>query len=513
VTDDEPAPAAEGPDWRQARWRTPHLFEQDADSDPGPGFVDDPEVDGGDLVPSEIARDEDPDLPDPSRLQVVRHFTRLAHKNVGIDTSLYPLGSCTMKYNPRLGEQLAAEPGVADLHPLVPDDVSQGLLGLLHTLQEDLAEVGGMDEVTLQPAAGAQGELTGLLLARAYHEDNGEDHRTEVIVPDSAHGTNPATASMAGFDVVEIPSDEEGRVDLEALEAAAGEDTAALMLTNPNTLGVFEANVEKVASIVHDAGALLYYDGANLNAIMGAAKPGLMGFDIVHFNLHKTFTTPHGGGGPGAGPVGVKEHLAPYLPTPIVAEDGDGYTLQREREKSIGSVQGFFGNVGVLVRAHAYMRLMGADGLEAVSRRAVLNTNYLKSRVEAIDGFEVPYQDLRKHEFVASADPLRSEKGVRALDVAKRLLDHGIHSPTVYFPQIVDEALMIEPPETEPKEILDTFADALEAIADEPADVLESAPRNTSVARVDEVRANRNPVLKAGDEGEVPLDGPDGDEG
>ncbi|HLE45985.1 MAG TPA: aminomethyl-transferring glycine dehydrogenase subunit GcvPB [Thermoplasmata archaeon] len=441
-------------------------------------------------IPASLRRDRLA-LPNLPEHEVVRHYTRLSQMNFGIDTGFYPLGSCTMKFNPKFAEELARLPEVARIHPDQDPATVQGALRILYELQETLAKISGMDAVTLQPAAGAQGEFTGLLLARAYHLDRGDAGRSEVILPDTAHGTNFASAGMLGFQIREIPS-KDGRVDLKALGEAVSERTLALMLTNPNTLGIFEEHVEDVARLCHDAGALVYYDGANFNAILGKTSPGHMGFDITHFNTHKTFTTPHGGGGPGAGPVGVKKLLEPFLPVPVVTFDGKRYGLDWDRPKSVGKVRAWFGNFALLLRAYAYILSQGAEGLERVSERAVLNANYLRHRVEG--AFPVPFSGLRKHEFVASGEPLKA-KGVRTLDVAKRLMDFGFHPPTVYFPHLVEEALMIEPTETETKETLDAFAEVLTRIAAEDPEVLKSAPHNASVARVDEVQAAREPIL------------------
>ena len=430
-------------------------------------------------------------LPNLPEHEVVRHYTRLSQMNFGIDTGFYPLGSCTMKFNPKFAEELARLPEAARIHPDQDPSTVQGALRILYELQEMLARISGMDAVTLQPAAGAQGEFTGLLLARAYHRDRGDTGRSEVILPDTAHGTNFASAGMLGFHIREIPS-KDGRVDLRALGEAVSDRTLALMLTNPNTLGIFEEHVADIARVCHDAGALLYYDGANFNAILGKTSPGHMGFDITHFNTHKTFTTPHGGGGPGAGPVGVKKSLEPFLPVPIVTFDGKRYGLDWDRPRSVGKVRAWFGNFALLLRAYAYILSQGAEGLERVSERAVLNANYLRHRVEG--AFPVPFSGLRKHEFVASGEPLKA-KGVRTLDVAKRLMDFGFHPPTVYFPHLVEEALMVEPTETETKETLDAFAEVLIRIAAEDPEVLKAAPHNASVARVDEVQAAREPIL------------------
>jgi len=451
------------------------------------------------LLPVALRRRTAPELPELSELQVVRHFTRLSQRNYSIDGGMYPLGSCTMKYNPKLHEKVAADPGWASVHPWQPDSTVQGTLEVLYDLQRYLCEVGGMDAFTLQPAAGAHGEFTGIAMIKAYHESRGEGvQRREVIVPDGAHGTNPASAVAAGYRVVTIKSTAEGRVDVEELRALVGPQTAALMLTNPNTCGLFERDIAEVAAVMHDAGAQLYYDGANLNAIMGLARPGDMGFDVVHFNLHKTMTTPHGGGGPGTGPVGVKAHLAPFLPVPLVTKDAAGaYALDFERTQSIGKMRSFWGNVGLLVRAYTYVRTMGPDGLTMASRDAVLNANYLRALVKDI--FDMPYEGPCMHEFVASAKTFKKTTGVRTLDVAKRLIDYGFYPPTVYFPQIVDECLMFEPTETEDKETIERFAAALHAIAreiEETPEMVKSAPHNTLVGRIDETRAARQPDLR-----------------
>ena len=476
------------PVFRQAKWDTPLLFEMEstmADGDLAtvvPGEAD---------VPASLAR-AGVDIPTLAQLEVVRHYTRLSQKNIGVDTSFYPLGSCTMKINPKVNDVVATLPGSADVHPLLGDDLSQGALQVVWELQEILKEVSGMDAVTLQPAAGAQGEWTGLLLARAYHEEREPGKRTEVIVPDNAHGTNPASAAMAGYKVVTIPSNPDGGVDLDALKAALSEKTAAFMITNPSTLGIFERNILEIAKAVHDAGALLYYDGANFNAIMGITSPGKMGFDIVHFNLHKTMTIPHGGGGPGAGPVGVKARLAPYLPVPVVEKKGDGaFVANYDVPKSIGKVKSFHGNFMGYIRSLVYCKMLGGEGLTESTKRAVLNANYMRKTIlERVPLLSMPYQELRMHEFVLSAAPAKKERGIRALDIGKRLLDYGYHAPTVYFPLIVDEAIMIEPTETESKRTLDRFVDALaHVVSEEDAEVVRTAPHNTAVARVDEVRA------------------------
>ncbi len=450
------------------------------------------------LIPASYRRAVEPVLPEISELQVVRHFTRLSQRNYSIDGGFYPLGSCTMKYNPKLHEKVAAEPGWSGVHPWQPDETAQGTLQLLYELQGYLCEVGGMDAFTLQPAAGAHGEFTGIAMIKAYHESRGEGaQRREVIVPDGAHGTNPASAVAAGYRVVTVQSTAGGTVDVDELRRLVGPQTAALMLTNPNTVGLFERDIAEIAGIMHDAGAQLYYDGANLNAIMGIARPGDMGFDCVHFNLHKTMTTPHGGGGPGTGPVGVKAHLAPFLPVPLVAKGEDGYYLDFDLPQSIGKMRSFWGNVGLLVRAYTYVRSLGPDGLTDASRLAVLNANYL--RVLVSDIFDMPFAGPCMHEFVASARRYKREKGVRTLDIAKRLLDYGYYPPTVYFPLIVEECLMTEPTETEDKETLDRFSAALHAIAreiEETPEVVTGAPHETLVGRIDETRAARQPDLR-----------------
>jgi glycine dehydrogenase subunit 2 len=429
---------------------------------------------------------------------VVRHYTALSHRNYSVDEGFYPLGSCTMKYNPKLNEEMARLPGFAELHPYQPEEDVQGALALMYELQRDLAAITGMDAVTLQPSAGAAGELTGILIAKAYHRSRGDMARTQVIVPDSAHGTNPATAAMAGFEVLHVASDDRGGVDVAELRRLLSEKTAALMLTNPNTLGVFDEHIVEIARLTHEAGGLVYYDGANLNAILGVARPGDMGFDIVHLNLHKTFSTPHGGGGPGSGPVGVKAFLADFLPVPVVRKEGDRYHLAYDLPHTIGQMRSFYGNFGVLVRAYTYIHGLGRDGLRGVAEDAVLNANYLLARLR--DVFHVPYDRLVKHEFVVSPPKELHAGGVRTLDIAKRLLDYGLHPPTVYFPLIVEEAMMIEPTETETKEALDRFADTLLAIvreAETDPERVRTAPHDTVVRRLDEAGAARHPDLAA----------------
>jgi glycine dehydrogenase subunit 2 len=427
----------------------------------------------------------------------VRHYTRLAHLNHCVDTGFYPLGSCTMKYNPKVNDEVAALPGFAELHPYQCEEDIQGMLELLHGLERGLLEVTGLHRASLQPAAGAQGELTGILMIKAYHRDHGGSRRDTVIVPDSAHGTNLSSATIAGYDVVEIPSSPRGLVDLDTLRAHLSDRTAALMLTNPNTLGLFEEDVLEISRLVHEAGALCYYDGANLNAIMGKARPGDMGMDVVHLNLHKTFSTPHGGGGPGAGPVAVSERLEPYLPLPLVVARADGgYSLDYDRPRSIGRVKAFYGNVGVLIRAYCYLLRMGGDGLSQASEDAVLNANYLRARLQHL--FPLPYDGPSLHEFVLSAQ----DHGTgTARDIGKRILDFGMHAPTVYFPLIVHEALMIEPTETEDVATLDRFAEVMQQIQRElreDPETVRSAPHTTPVRRPDEAHAARDPVLRFG---------------
>ena len=447
-----------------------------------------------DLLPPQALREKPPALPEVSEVDVVRHYTGLSRRNHGVDNGFYPLGSCTMKYNPKINEDMAGLPGFAGLHPYTPEELSQGALKLMYELEQYLSEIAGMARTTLQPAAGAHGELTGMLIVKAYHRHKGQDRR-QVIVPDSAHGTNPASAAMCGFDVVTVKSDATGGVDLEELRRLVGPNTAALMLTNPSTLGLFEKNIAEIARIVHDAGGLLYYDGANANAICGVSRPGDMGFDIVHFNLHKTFSTPHGGGGPGAGSVGVTAELVPFLPRPLVAFDGNRYGLDYSGPLSIGRVRTFYANFGVLVKAYTYIRMLGPDGLLRMSKDAVLNANYVMNGLRPY--YHIPYPGPCQHEFVASA--VRQKKhGVRALDVAKRLLDFGIHPPTIYFPLIVEEALMIEPTETESKETLDRFISVMAEIAreaEQEPDKVQNAPYTTPVGRLDETRAARHPDL------------------
>lgn len=477
----------------------PVIFEEGSPGRRGYRYpsCDVPEIPLEEGIPTEHIRKSAAPLPEVSELQAVRHFVRLSRLNHAVDVGFYPLGSCTMKYNPKVNEEAASLPGFSRVHPYQPLQSVQGALELMHHLERFLCEIAGLSRATLQPAAGAHGELLGLMLMRAYHEENGEgDTRRKVLIPDAAHGTNPASAAMCGYQVVEIPTDSRGGMDLEALRTAVGPDTAGLMLTNPNTLGLFDEQIHLLAELVHDAGGLLYYDGANANAILGISRPGDMGFDIVHFNLHKTFSTPHGGGGPGAGPVVVSEELAQFLPVPSVEKTESGYTLNYDVPKSVGRIRSFYGNFGMLVRAYAYIRTHGPDGLRRVSEHAVLHANYLMRKLAPY--FDLPFDRHCKHEFVLSGRR-QKRKGVRTLDMAKRLLDYGIHSPTVYFPLIVDEAIMIEPTETEPLEVLDEFIEAMAAIAkevEESPEQVTSAPHTTVVGRLDETRAARQPVLR-----------------
>ena len=454
-----------------------------------------------DDLPAELLRDDLPALPEVSEMQVVRHYTRLSQKNFSIDTQFYPLGSCTMKYNPRACNTLAMLPGFLARHPLAPASEGQGVLACLYDLQEILKDVTGMQAVSLTPAAGAQGEFAGVAMIRAYHDARGDTARDEILVPDAAHGTNPATATMCAYKVHEIPTDASGDVDVEALRAAVGPQTAGIMLTNPSTLGVFDRRIKEIAGIVHDAGGLLYYDGANLNAILGKVRPGDMGFDVIHMNLHKTFSTPHGGGGPGAGPVGVSERLEPFLPLPLVGYDGDeyGWVTEQERPQSIGRLSAFMGNVGVLLRAYIYARMLGREGMHRVAEFATLNANYLMKRLQEA-GFDLAFPERRAtHEFIVTLKRQQKEQGVSAMDFAKRLLDFGFHAPTTYFPMLVPECLLIEPTETESPEELDNFVEAMAKIlaeAETNPDYLHEAPHTQPVRRLDEVRAARELDLR-----------------
>lgn len=449
-----------------------------------------------DMIPEAFLRKEAPSLPEVSELEAIRHFTRLSHLNHAIDKGFYPLGSCTMKYNPKVNDAMAALEGFRELHPMQPEEQIQGALELIYRLQESIAEIVGLPSVTLQPAAGAHGEMTGLLLIRAHFEAKGEHNRRKVIVPDTAHGTNPATAALAGFEVVEIKSNDRGLVDINALKEALDQDVAAIMLTNPNTLGLFEEEIDVIQKHVHSVGGLLYYDGANLNAIMGLIRPGDMGFDVCHLNLHKTFSTPHGGGGPGGCAVAARKELEPFMPRPTVSRDGDRYYFDWDRPKSIGKVKGFYGNFGILVRAYTYILAHGREGLCQVSRDAILNANYLRERLSR--NFVVAYPQRCMHEFVLSGSK-QKERGVSTLNIAKRMLDFGVHAPTVYFPLVVPEAMMIEPTETESKETLDEFVDIMLNIDEETKtspDTVLKAPHTTPVGRLDEALAARKPNLR-----------------
>ncbi len=451
-------------------------------------------------IPMVLLRDKPPRLPEVSEPEVIRHYTRLSQENYAPDLGIYPLGSCTMKYNPKILDTVTQTHKLEKVHPEQDESTVQGILGLLYRLERVLSEITGMSRVSLQPAAGAHGEFLGALIMRAYHRSNGQvEQRREMIIPDSAHGTNPASAAMAGFKVVVVPSNTEGLVDLDALRKAAGPTTAGLMITNPNTLGIFERSIQDIARIIHNTGGLLYYDGANFNPILGKVRPGDMGFDIVHLNLHKTFATPHGGGGPGAGPVGVAKSLERFLPAPLIGFDGKHYYFDYDIPDTVGKIRAFHGNIGVLVRAYTYIMSLGIAGLEAVAETAVVNTNYVLARLLEENGFELPYAGKRKHEFVFSTKNLTETTGVRALDVAKRLLDWGVHAPTVYFPLVVDEAMMVEIPETENLLDIDRFVDALFSSAREARErpsILRDAPHNTSVGRIDDVRASHPKTLK-----------------
>jgi glycine dehydrogenase subunit 2 len=469
--------------------------------------TDVPERELSDIIPSNLVRSAPAELPEVSEPEIVRHYNRISRRNFDLDTGPYPLGSCTMKHNPRLNERVAALPGHARLHPAQSPKRAQGALELMWRLERALEEITGLPHVSLQPSAGSHGELSGLLLTRAYHADKGEE-RTKVITPDTSHGTNPATVTMAGYDVVKVATDERGGVDVDDLRANVSDDVACLMLTNPNTLGVFDENIAEIAEIVHGSGATLYYDGANLNAIMGRSRPGDMGFDIVHVNLHKSFSQPHGGGGPGAGPIAVSQRIEPFLPVPRIVrtEASNGaapsFELSRDHPKSIGRLRGFQGNFGVFVRSYAYIRSLGGDGLREASETAVLNANYLLARLRAgRAGKQLPiaFDRLPMHEFVLSGAPAKRELGVKTLDVAKRLLDYGFHPPTIYFPLLVDEALMVEPTETETRESLELLAEAFESIlaeAEEDRQILLEAPYTTPVRRLDEAAASRRPVVR-----------------
>ena len=463
-----------------------------------------PERPATELLPAKHLVKSPPPLPELGEIDLIRHFTNLSARNMSIDTNFYPLGSCTMKYNPKRHERIAGFPGFANLHPLQDDDTVQGMLELLYEMQHYLAEISGLPAVSLQPAAGAQGELTALYVAHAYFKAKGEGHRTKVLVPDSAHGTNPASAALAGFDTITVKSGANGLVDLNDLKSKLGPDTAVFMITNPNTLGLFETQIKTITDLLHAIGALVYLDGANMNAILGITRPGDFGVDMQHYNVHKTFTGPHGGGGPGSGPIAVRDFLAPYLPAPIVRQHPAStphtphptprFFLDYDMPQSIGRVRSFFGTIGILFRGYCYIRTLGPDGLKQVSEHAVLNANYLRSRV--VEGYDVPHAGPCMHEFVASARSLMREKKIRAMDICKRLLDYGFHAPTVYFPMVVPEALMMEPTETESKETLDAFADVLLKIKDEDPEMLRTAPHTHIISRPDEVKAAKEPVLR-----------------
>jgi glycine dehydrogenase subunit 2 len=459
------------------------------------GIIKEKKCNSPNLIPNSLKRKYKLSLPDLDETQIARHFFRLSQMNYGIDSGIYPLGSCTMKYNPKICEEISSWDNFSDTHPYQDVSTIQGNLEIMYELEDMLCKITGMDYFSLQPAAGAHGEFLGMLLTKAYHESRNDDKRKDVILPDTAHGTNPASVTMTGYNLVEISSTKEGTVDLDILEKTISDETACFMLTNPNTLGIFEDNIIEISKIVHKAGALLYYDGANMNAIMGKARPGDMGFDIVHLNLHKTFSTPHGGGGPGSGPVGVKSKLEKFLPIPRVVYKKSNYSLNYDYPNSIGKIKGFYGNFSVLLKAYIYISMMGRDGLEETSEVAVLNSNYMKEKLIENENYVLPYKNLRKHEFVLSCEKLKNLKNIRAIDIAKRLLDYGFHPPTIYFPLIVKEALMIEPTESESKRELDLYIDALNKIADEDSSVVQNAPNNTPVKRVDEVGASKKPIL------------------
>ena len=475
----------------------PLIFERSVEGRQGYSFpeCDVPETKPEEVIPQEYLRDEVEGFPEVSEFEVVRHFTRLSQWNYGLDSGFFPLGSCTMKYNPKVHEDLAVLPGFARLHPYMPDEFSQGAIRLMSELEKCLGEISGFDRVSLQPAAGAHGELTGMMLIRAYLEAQGNP-RKKVLIPDSAHGTNPASCALCGYSTVPVPSGPDGCADPQKVAELMDEDVAAIMITNPNTLGLFEQNIAEITKVVHEKGGLVYGDGANLNALLGKARPGDMGIDVMHFNLHKTFSTPHGGGGPGSGPVAVKEKLIPFMPTPTPEYKDGVYYLDGDRPQSIGKVRAFFGNFGVMVRAYAYILALGAAGLRQVSETAVINANYIMSQLK--DVYNIPYNTLCKHECILS-DESQNEYGVTTLDIAKRLMDYGFHPPTVYFPLIVHGALMIEPTETESKETLDEFIHAMREIAreaKEEAELLKAAPNQAKVRRLDETTAARKPILR-----------------
>lgn len=484
-------------DYHQAVWDEPLLVEigrmgRRGITMPVEEFIEDSIDDPLNLVPEKLLRKEVP-LPNISQLQAVRHFTRLSQMNFGVDSGMYPLGSCTMKYNPKLAQRIATSTSVADLHPYQQDETVQGILEILGKLSEYLTDITGTSKVSLSPSAGAHGEFAGALIIKKHLMENGDNGRDEMIVPDSAHGTNPASAIMTGFKIVKVPSNDEGLVDIEALNSVTSKKTAGMMLTVPNTHGLFERKIKEICSIVRDAGGLMYYDGANLNALLGKVRPGDMGFDLVHLNLHKTFSTPHGGGGPGAGPICVKKDLEEYLPIPIIDRDNDVYRLNDDLPKSIGRIKGFIGNVGVLLRAYVYILMLGREGLESVSEQSVLGANYLRKKISS-DGYSSVFKNERlMHEFVMSVSNMTLKYNVNASDISKSLLDDGVHSPTTYFPITVRECLMIEPTESEPVENLDAYADALNNIAinvSKDSESIRGAPRNTSIGRLDDVKAN-----------------------
>ncbi|NLO20439.1 MAG: aminomethyl-transferring glycine dehydrogenase subunit GcvPB [Syntrophomonadaceae bacterium] len=456
-----------------------------------------PQPDINHTLPPIFLRHKDTDLPQLSEVEAVRHFTELSKLAYGVDNGFYPLGSCTMKYSPKINEWAARLPGLAALHPYQVPETIQGALQIYYEMQEFLAEITGMDGFTLQPAAGAHGEMVGVMIIKAYHLYQGDRERTKMMVPDSAHGTNPATANMIGFDVIEVKSNQRGLVDLDDLKSKMNKEVAGLMLTNPNTLGLFEEEIQDIAAVVHEAGGLLYYDGANLNGVIGVARPGDMGFDVIHVNLHKTFSTPHGGGGPGAGPVGVKEHLLPFLPKPLVVKEGELYNFDYDRPLSIGKARNFYGNFGVILKAYAYIKALGGEGLKDACQNAVLNANYMRHQLR--DDYNIPLDRLCKHEFIINSKKQADPHGISTMDIAKRLIDYGYHPPTVYFPLIISEAMMIEPTETESKERLDDFIAAMKIIAKEAKEAPElllDAPHNAVIRRVDEVKAARKPVVK-----------------
>jgi len=447
------------------------------------------------ILPSDVCRSEEPDLPEISESDVIRHFIHLSNFNHHVDKGFYPLGSCTMKYNPKINDKLSSLPGFTEIHPFQNDEDIYGAIQIMGELGEYLKTISALDGITLQPSAGSQGELTGIKIMRAYHEDRGNPRKT-ILIPDSAHGTNPANVTVSGYDLIQVNSNDNGLVDINHLKEKLNENIAGFMVTNPNTLGLFEKEIEQIAKLVHDVGALLYMDGANLNALLGIVRPGDIGFDIVHFNLHKTFSTPHGGGGPGSGPVGVRSDLIDYLPTPVISKKDNKYILDYNKPKSMGRIHEFFGNFNVMVKAYVYLRMLGTSGLKRVSKNAIINANYLMRKLEKY--YLLPYKQHAMHEFVLSGD-WQTEKGVKTLDIAKRLLDFGVHAPTVYFPLIVHEALMIEPTETESKEELDKFINAMITITketDENPEIVKSAPKNTPVSRLNEGIAARNLDVK-----------------